>query len=156
MNDAGITSDADTTDSVCDIDTTTSDLECTLKAAIEQANSDSSQSYEILIGSGRYCADQVFEISAPVAITGNSDGSTIIDGGNAHLSSAACAAAPSGERIFKVTSGYSFSISYLTLMGGTNSEGGNAIYTEDSVTLSISHSSLMFNGRKFLWWWHLF
>jgi len=121
----------------------TSNGVCTLRAAIQEANSTGTAD-TIVLPDGRYSitisgSDNVaavgdLDITQPLTITGASKANTIIDGNNAF-------------RIFHITSNVTVSLSQMSLVnGGASVENGGAILdAATSAALTVSSVNFLYN-----------
>ncbi|MFQ5435700.1 MAG: choice-of-anchor Q domain-containing protein, partial [Anaerolineae bacterium] len=121
------TVDADTTDGLC----ADASANCTLRAAIQQANAWPGVDYIVLPagtfnlpinGSDDVAASGDLDVLENLNITGNEATATIIDGATQH-------------RLFQVFSGSTVTLEDLTLQNGLSDSNGGAILVEGNITL---------------------
>ena len=121
----------------------TSGGECTLRAAIQEANSTGTADtiilpdghYSITIsGSDNVAAVGDLDITQPLIITGTSKANTVIDGNGAF-------------RIFHITSNVTVSLSGLSLVNGVaiGENGGGILSAATSAALTLSSVNLLYN-----------
>jgi trimeric autotransporter adhesin len=138
--------DYDLSDGECDTTDGTGDPICTLRAALEQANDDTSITYQIVLGGDTYCLGSALKIYSDITLTGSSDGTTIIDGGNSTSSETDCAASPSGTRLMRIYSGSTANLDYITMQGGSLiNYTGAGIHMQAGIDLELSNSHIKYN-----------
>ncbi len=130
VNDAGDAGDVAPGDGVCDSDEVTPGPQCTLRAAIEEANALAGPDTINLTVPGPYqLTAGVLTVTGEIILNGN--GETISGGGL--------------SRIFLVETGGNLSLNNVTLRDGVGDEGG-AIHTLPGSTLNILNSAIVNNA----------
>lgn len=122
--------DAATGDGICEA--TTGSGDCTLRAAIEEANSLGGAD-SITVPAGTYTlANGELEVIDAVSIVGDAPASTIIDGAD-------------DDRVLHLEGG-AVAISNVTVTGGAAEDtDGGGIYVADEATLTLTNSSVVDN-----------
>ena len=123
VNSTGDGSDEDTNDGICEVTNGTGD--CTLRAAIQQANATSGPDVVTFSGSTTtVLGSSLPSITEDLTVTGNGPLSTIVDGNDT-------------GRIVAVGPGVDLSLSQLKLLDGSASgDGGAILHQGDALTLT--------------------